>query len=78
MEHAEVNAILSKRENCLDNCTLYVTCFPCIECVKLIAQSGIRKIVYIEDSCCQTLSENEIFASKVLLQLSGVSHYKLE
>ncbi|CAF0793922.1 unnamed protein product [Brachionus calyciflorus] len=78
LNHAEVNAILNKSENCLDNCTIYVTSFPCIECVKMIAQSGIRKIVYIDDSCCQTLNENEIFASKVLIQLSGISHYKLE
>lgn len=46
--HAEPNAILNATVP-LDNSTLYVTLFPCNECAKLIIQSGIKELVYLED-----------------------------
>jgi dCMP deaminase len=72
-----MNAISSKTVMSLENCTMYVTCFPCIECAKLIAPSGIRHIIYIEDHCCQKLNDEQIVAAQLLLNLSGVSYYKL-
>ncbi len=49
--HAEANAItkLARSENNSDGATLYVTSSPCIECAKLIIQSGIRRVVYSEN-----------------------------
>lgn len=48
--HAEANAItkLARSSNNSDGATLYVTASPCIECAKLIIQSGIKKVVYGE------------------------------
>lgn len=48
--HAEANAItkLARSGNNSDGSTLYVTASPCIECAKLIIQSGIRRVVYGE------------------------------
>jgi dCMP deaminase len=46
--HAEPNAILNATVS-LENATLYVTLFPCNECAKLIIQSGIKELVYLED-----------------------------
>lgn len=46
--HAEPNAILNSTVS-LDNSTLYVTLFPCNECAKLIIQSGIKELVFLED-----------------------------
>lgn len=46
--HAEANAILNSTTK-LTGCTMYVTHFPCNECAKLIIQSGIREIIYMED-----------------------------
>lgn len=48
--HAEANAItkLARSENNSDGATLYVTAAPCIECSKLIIQSGIKRVVYSE------------------------------
>lgn len=48
--HAEANAItkLARSSNNSDGATLYVTASPCIECAKLIIQSGIRRVVYGE------------------------------
>lgn len=46
--HAEANAItkVAKSNNSSENSTLYVTSSPCMECSKLIIQSGIRRVVY--------------------------------
>ena len=48
--HAEANAItkIARSNNSSDEATLYVTASPCIECAKLIIQSGIRRVVYGE------------------------------
>lgn len=46
--HAEMNAILkaAKSGYSVDGATLYVTLSPCIDCAKLILQSGIKRVVY--------------------------------
>ncbi len=48
--HAEANAItkLARSSNNSEGSTLYVTASPCIECAKLIIQSGITRVVYAE------------------------------
>jgi len=52
--HGEVNAILNSNTHDLRGCTLYVTYFPCNECAKVIAQSGISKVVYAFDRYYET------------------------
>ena len=49
--HAEANAIskVAKSGNSADGATLYVTASPCMECAKLIIQSGIRRVVYRDE-----------------------------
>ena len=46
--HAEANAItkVAKSGNSSSGATLYVTASPCMECSKLIIQSGITRVVY--------------------------------
>ncbi len=47
--HAEANAILkvaSSTQSC-KGATLYITMSPCKECSKLIHQSGIKRLVYV-------------------------------
>ena len=48
--HAEANAItkLARSSNSSEGATLYVTASPCIECAKLIIQSGIQRVIYTE------------------------------
>lgn len=48
--HAEANAItkVAKSNNSSDESTLYVTTSPCMECSKLIIQSGIRRVVFCD------------------------------
>jgi len=56
--HAEANAItkVAASSNSSKEETIYVTSAPCIECAKLIIQSGIKRVVYsekyrVEDGC---------------------------
>ena len=48
--HAEANAItkIARSNNSSEGATMYVTASPCIECAKLIIQSGIKRVVYAE------------------------------
>lgn len=48
--HAEANALtkVARSNNSSDGATMYVTASPCLECAKLIIQSGIRRVVFSE------------------------------
>lgn len=72
--HAEVNAILNK---CSDatGARLYVPHFPCNECAKVIVQSGIKHVIYMNDD----ETEEDIYkASRILLTMAGVSMRQYE
>ena len=45
--HAEADVILNGKRSMKDG-TLYTTLFPCNECAKLIIQSGIRQVKYMD------------------------------
>jgi dCMP deaminase len=49
--HAEQNAIAdaARRGSSVDGCTAYVTHYPCINCAKILAASGIAEIKYHDD-----------------------------
>ena len=66
--HAELNAILNATES-LQNCTIYVSLFPCNECAKAIIQSGIKEVVYESDKYRDT---NSAKASRKMLNSAGV------
>ncbi|MDD2381369.1 MAG: dCMP deaminase family protein [Mariniphaga sp.] len=71
--HAEANAItkVAKSGNSSDGATLYVTSSPCVECAKLIIQSGIRRVVFTEsyrlDDGIQLLKRAHIEVKQVQL-----------
>ena len=48
--HAESNAIIQAARNGvrIDASDIYVTASPCFSCFKMIANAGIRRIVYAE------------------------------
>lgn len=70
--HAEANAItkVARSNNSSEGATLYVTTSPCMECSKLIIQSGIRRVVYQE--------EYRITDGLDLLRRSGIEVERLE
>lgn len=49
--HAETNAIakLARDGQSSQDATMYLTLAPCMECAKLIHQSGIKRLVYLDD-----------------------------
>ena len=63
--HAELNAVLnyrgSRRE--FEDARVYVDLFPCNECAKILAQAGIKEIIYLSDKYKD--SENNIAARKI-------------
>jgi len=49
--HAEINAITdaAKRGVSIDGAEAYITHYPCINCFKALASSGVKKIYYQVD-----------------------------
>ena len=49
--HAESNAIakLAKSTESGDGASMFITCAPCMNCAKMIFQSGIKEVFYGED-----------------------------
>ena len=77
--HSEINAILNFRGSAseFDRARIYVTLFPCNECAKAIAQSGISEVIYMEDKH----PEEDIYkASRKILDACGITYrqYKLD
>lgn len=73
--HAELNAILNSTNRYLDDCTIYVALFPCNECAKAIIQSGIKKVVYLDDKYKDT---DSVIASKRMFDMAKVEYRKLD
>jgi dCMP deaminase len=72
--HAEPNAILNSSVD-LAGSRIYVTLYPCNECAKLIIQSGIKEVIYLEHK----YPEDPIFiASKRLFDMAKIKVRKLE
>lgn len=71
--HAEMNAILNASMK-VDGSTIYCTLFPCHECAKMIVQSGIKEVVYL-DSWDE--EKDTVKLSKYILDNCGVKFRKL-
>lgn len=63
--HAEANAICqcASTGSCFKNSFIFVTLQPCIECAKLIIQSGIKEVHFLVDEEANAKRE-EILAEK--------------
>ncbi len=71
--HAEQNAIIdcAKRGVSCQGADAYITHFPCIHCLKMLVQSGIQKIYYIQDykNCTDTIDALQISIPIVQLKM---------
>ena len=74
MIHAELNAVLNYRGSLSDlkDSEVFVTVFPCHNCMLLLAQLGISKVYYLYD---YRPEENE--ASKHIAELAKINIEKL-
>lgn len=66
--HSELNAVLNATKE-LRGCTIYVTLFPCNECAKAIIQSGIKKVIFLDDKYHDADNSK---ASRRLFEMAGV------
>lgn len=68
--HAEQNAIAdaAKRGVSINNTTAYITHFPCTNCTKLLVQTGISKIVYLNDYNNDELVERLLSQTNVIIK----------
>ena len=75
--HAEANAILkiSRSTQSCEGATLYLTLSPCEECSKLIFQSGIKRVVYIQD---YPDNEGLVFLESAGVEILKISQEELE
>jgi dCMP deaminase len=66
--HAEANALVQAARNGvrIENATIYVTASPCFNCFKLIANAGVKRIVYGEFYRDQRIFD---FATEVGIEL---------
>jgi len=57
--HAEINAIAQAAKNgtSIRDADIYVTHTPCIHCLKVIINTGIRRVYYVQDYKRHTLTE---------------------
>ncbi len=71
--HAEANAIIQAAKNgtAIDGSTIYVTASPCWSCFKMIANSGITRIVFGEFYRDQRIFEISQNLGIELVDLSG-------
>jgi dCMP deaminase len=72
--HAEANAILNANAK-LDDSRIFVTLFPCNECAKLIIQSGIKEVIYLEDKYPDM---DMTKASKKLFDMAGIGYRQIK
>ena len=73
--HSELNAILNYRGGSLEGSKLYVSLFPCNDCAKLIIQSGIKHIVFMDDKYKDTKGN---IASRRMFDAAGVTYTKMD
>ena len=74
MIHSEAKAIIAAKCD-LHGAQLYVTLFPCNECAKLIIESGIKELYYLDDKYA---SEDNVIASKKMLTEAQVSYHQVK
>jgi dCMP deaminase len=80
--HAETNAIakLAKSNDSGNRATMFITHSPCIECAKLIYQSGINHVVYMQkyrdDAGVEFLKQSGVTVEQVYVLNFPQAHSK--
>lgn len=72
MCHAELNAVLNYdgKVSDLSKCSLYTTVSPCSHCAKMLAQVGIKEVIYLEEYH----RSEETDAAKYIFKVCGVDY----
>ncbi|TFG13418.1 MAG: dCMP deaminase family protein [Promethearchaeota archaeon] len=68
--HAEINCIIQAAihgTSIMGNTTLYTTTFPCMSCLKLLINAGIKRIVYKEPYNMENKVKREMISEANLI-----------
>lgn len=78
--HAEANAILqcAKFGVPMQNTTLYVTHFPCLQCTKQIIQAGVKRIYYKADYRNDTIAMELLEEAQITVEKVELSHLRID
>jgi len=69
--HSEINALANSNRLggiSLENATIYITHYPCINCFKSIVATGIKKIIYLYDYNNDSLVKTIAIESNIIIQ----------
>lgn len=66
--HAEPNALMHSDRSARMGGTLYVNGVPCFGCSKLIASSGLSRVVYLDNA----QSRSDVSQSIMMMEASGI------
>lgn len=72
--HSEMMAMLTSEYN-LKNSEIVVTLFPCNECAKALAFSGVKRVYYIEDKYPDS---DSVKAAKKIFDSFNIAYEKIE
>lgn len=75
--HAEANALLYSDRSARIGGTIYVGGVPCFGCAKLIAGSGLGKVVYVEDDSRTDVSQS-LEVMRASLNVVGIPRESIE
>jgi dCMP deaminase len=68
--HSEINAIgdCAKRGTSLDESTIYITHYPCINCFRSIASCGIKNVIYLDNYNNNLMVEELANDAKIIIK----------
>lgn len=69
--HSEINALANSNRlggTSLENASIYITHYPCINCFKSIAATGIKEIIYMYDYNNDPLIETIASESNIIIK----------
>ena len=75
-KHAELNAVLNYdgKISDLKDADIYVTVSPCSKCACMLAQVGIKRVIYKEEY----RRKEEVEATKYILEKCNVQYIKFD
>lgn len=78
--HAEANAIVQAASHgvCIEGASIFVTALPCFDCFKLIANSGIMRIVYEEHYRGEQYEEIVTTCKRLAIRLQQLTPRKFD
>lgn len=73
--HSEPNCILNSSSDAdLTKCTMYITGKPCLECLKIMVQAGIKRIIYghVGSNCIKVTETETDKVMNAIIKQTGI------